>query len=142
MKTKEFIEKVETMGYKVYETKYKFYVSDDGDRTLLTVSKCHQFKTGLDYPDQLTPELFSLAVEYAKTPISKRSAKYHVGIKGLSLSTGERLYLNFDPINSNYFVSNLNGYFKNKFTEDEIYKLVNDPDFFLQTGNYETEEAE
>ena len=142
MKTKEFIEKVETMGYKIYETEYKFYVSDDGDRTLLTVSKCHQFKTRLDYQDQLTPELFSLAVEYAKTPIRKRSIKYHVAIKGLSLSTGERLYLNFDPINSNYFVSNLNGYFKNKFTEDEIYKLVNDHDFFLQTGNYETEEAE
>jgi len=142
MKTKEFIEKVETMGYKVDETEYKFYVIDDGERTLLTVSKCHQFKAGLNYPDPLTPELFSLAVEYAKTPVSKRSAKYHVAIKGLSLSNGERLYLNFDPINSNYFVSNLNGYFKNKFTEDEIYKLVNDPDFFLQTGTYETEEAE
>jgi len=142
MKTKEFIEKVESMGYKIYETEYKFYVSDDGEKTLLTVSKYHQFKAGLDYPDQLTPELFSLAVEYAKTPIRKRSIKYHVAIKGLSLSTGERLYLNFDPINGNYFVSNLNGYFKTKFTEDEIYKLVNDPDFFLQTGNYETEEEE
>ena len=142
MKTKEFIEKVEAIGYKVYETKYKFYVSDDGERTLLTVSKCHQFKTGLDYPDQLTPELFSLAVEYAKTPISKRSTKYLVGIRGLSLSTGDKLYLNFDPINGNYFISNLNVYFKYKFTEDEIYKLVNDSDFFLQTGTYETEEAE
>jgi len=142
MKTKEFIEKVESMGYKIYETEYKFYVSDDGEKTLLTVSKYHQFKAGLDYPDQLTPELFSLAVEYAKTPIRKRSIKYHVAIKGLSLSTGERLYLNFDPINGNYFVSNLNGYFKTKFTEDEIYKLVNDPDFFLQTGNYETEEVD
>lgn len=142
MKTKEFIEKVESMGYKVAETKYKFYVNADEEHTLLSVSKCHQFKAGLNYPDQLTPELFNLAVEYAKTPISKRSTKYHIKIKGLSLSYGEGLYLNFDPINGNYFVSNLNGYFKTKFTEDEIYKLVNDPDFFLQTGNYETEEAE
>lgn len=142
MKTKEFIEKVEAMGYKIYENEYKFYVSDDGKRTLLTVSKCHQFKTGLDYPDPLTHELFSLAVEYAKTPISKRSTKYHVKIKGLSLSFGEGLYLNFDPINGNYFVSNLNNFFKNKFTNDEIDELVNDPGFFLQTGNYETEEAE
>lgn len=142
MKTKEFIKKVEAMGYKIYENEYKFYVSDDGERTLLTVSKCHQFKTGLDYPDPLTPELFSLAVEYAKTPISKRSAKYRIKIKGLSLPFGERLYLNFDPINGNYFVSNLNNFFKNKFTNDEIDELVNDPGFFLQTGNYETEEAE
>ena len=142
MKTKEFIEKVEAMGYKIYETEYKFYVSDDEDKTLLTVSKYHQFKAGLNYPDPLTPELFSLAVEYAKTPISKRSAKQLVKIKGLSLSTGDELYLNFDPINGNYFVSNLNGYFKNKFTDDEIDELVNDPGFFLQTGSYETEEAE
>lgn len=130
------------MGYKIYETEYNFYVSDDGERTLLTVSKCHQFKTGLDYPDPLTPELFNLAVEYAKTPISKRSTKYHVKINGLSLSTGEGIYLNFDPINGNYFISNLNGYFKNKFADDEIDELVNNPDFFLQAGSYETEEVE
>ena len=143
MKTKEFIEKVEAMGYEVYETDYDFYVNaDDGERTLLKVSKYHQFEAGLNYPDQLTPELFSLAVEYAKTPISKRSTKQHVKIKGLSLSSGDGLYLNFDPINSNYFVSNLNGYFKNKFTDDEIDELVNDPDFFLQTGSYEIEEAD
>lgn len=143
MKTKEFIEKVEAMGYEVYETDYDFYVNaDDGERTLLKVSKYHQFKAGLNYPDQLTPELFSLAVEYAKTPISKRSTKQHVKIKGLSLSSGDGLYLNFDPINSNYFVSNLNGYFKNKFTDDEIDELVNDPDFFLQTGSYEIEEVD
>lgn len=142
MKNKEFIEKVESIGYKVYETEYKFYVSDDGERTLLTVSKYHQFKAGLNYPDPLTPELFSLAVEYAKTPISKRSTKYHVKINGLSLSSGEGLYLNFDPINGNYFVSNLNKYFKDKFTDDEINELVNDPGFFLQAGSYETEEAE
>ncbi len=142
MKTKEFIEKAEVMGYKIHETEYKIYVSAGEEHTLLVVSKYHQFNAGLNYPDPLTPELFNLVIEYAKTPISKRSAKYHVGIKGLSLSTGEKLYLNFDPINGNYFISNLNGYFKNKFTEDEIYELVNDPDFFLQTGNYETEEAE
>ena len=142
MKTKEFIEKVEAMGYKIYETEYKFYVSDDGERTLLTVSKCHQFKTGLDYPDPLTPELFNLAVEYAKTPISKRSTKQHVKIKGLSLSSGDSLYLNFDTINGNYFIANLNNFFKNKFTDDEIDELVNDQNFFLQTGNYETEEVD
>lgn len=142
MKTKEFIKKVEAMGYKIYETEYKFYVSGDEEKTLLTVSKYHQFKAGLNYPDPLTPELFSLAVEYAKTPISKRSTKQLVKIKGLSLSTRDGLYLNFDPINGNYFVSNLNRYFKNKFTDDEIDELVNDPNFFLQAGSYETEEAE
>lgn len=142
MKTKEFIEKVEAMGYKIHETEYKFYVSADVGHTLLSVSKCHQFNAGLNYPDPLTSELFNLVVEYAKTPISKRSTKYHVKINGLSLSTGDGSYLNFDQINGNYFVSDLNLFYKNKFTEDEIYELVNDPDFFLQTGNYETEEAE
>lgn len=142
MKTKEFIEKVETMGYKVGDREKVKIISDSDGRVILSVYENRQYNINSDYGVLLTPELFSIAVEYAKTPISKRSIKYHVGIKGLSLSTGERLYLNFDPINGNYFVSNLNHYFKNKFTEDEIYKLVNDPDFFLQTGNYETEEAE
>lgn len=142
MKTKEFIKKVESMGYKVAETKYKFYVNADEEHTLLSVSKCHQFKAGLNYPDPLTPELFSLAVEYAKIPISKRSTKQHVKIKGLSLSSGDGLYLNFDPINVNYFIADLNGYFKTEFTDDEIDELVNNPDFFLQTGNYETEEVD
>ena len=141
MKTKEFIEKVEAIGYKVKDGEKVKVILDIGGNVLLLVHEDGQYHIDSDYGASLTHELFSLAVEYAKTPISKRSAKYHVAIKGLSLSTGEKLYLNFDPINSNYFVSNLNGYFKNKFTEDEIYKLVNDPDFFLQTGNYETEEA-
>ncbi len=142
MKTKEFIEKVETMGYKVGDGEKVKIIRDSDGNILLSVYEDRKYNIDSDYGILLTPELFSLAVEYAKTPISKRSARYHIVIKGLSLSTGEKLYLNFDPINGNYFVSNLNGYFKNKFTEDEIYKLVNDPDFFLQTGNYETEEAE
>jgi len=142
MKTKEFIEKAESMGYKVENVDHVIFVAKNDDYTVLSVPDNRKYVIDCNYTNPAKPELFLLAVEYAKTPISKRSIKYHVAIKGLSLSNGERLYLNFDPINSNYFVSNLNGYFKNKFTEDEIYKLVNDPDFFLKTGIYETEEAE
>ena len=142
MKTKEFIEKVESMGYKVGNGEKVKIISDSSEEVILSVYENVQYNIDSSYGASLTHELFSLAVEYAKTPISKRSAKYHVEIKGLSLSTGEKLYLNFDQINGNYFIANLTGYFKNKFTEDEIYKLVNDPDFFLQTGNYETEEVE
>lgn len=142
MKTKEFIEKVEAMGYKVGDGEKVKIIRDSDGCIILSVYEDRKYNIDSDYGVSLTPELFSLAVEYAKTPISKRSAKYRVGIKGLSLSTGEKSYLNFDPINGNYFISNLNGYLKNKFTEDEIYELVNDPDFFLQTGNYETEEVD
>jgi len=142
MKTKEFIEKVEAIGYSTEIINNFTFVFDSNNDTVLSVSNDRQYVIDCDYLTPATPELFLIAVEAAKTPISKRSIKYHVGIKGLSLSTGEKLYLNFDPINENYFIANLTGYFKNKFTEDEIYKLVNDQDFFLQTGNYETEEAE
>jgi len=142
MKTKEFIEKVEAIGYKVGDGEKVKIIRDSDGCIILSVYEDRQYNIDSDYGVSLTPELFSLAVEYAKTPISKRSAKYHVGIIGLSLSTGEKLYLNFDPINGNYFVSNLNDFFKTKFTEDEIDELVNDPGFFLQTGNYETEESE
>lgn len=140
MKTKEFIEKVESMGYKVDSDEYTMFVKD-GHEEITSISKKRPFKIDTRYECQMGSSLFNLAVEYAKTPISKRSTKQLVKIKGLSLSTGDGLYLNFDPINGNYFVSDLNGYFKNKFTNDEIDGLVNDPGFFLQTGNYETEEA-
>lgn len=142
MKTKEFIEKAEAMGYKVENVDHVIFVAKNDDYTVLSVPDNRKYVIDCNYTNPAKPELFSLAVEYAKTPISKRSAKYHVGIIGLSLSTGEKLYLNFDPINGNYFISNLNGFFKNKFTEDEIDELVNDPDFFLQAGSYETKEAE
>ena len=142
MKTKEFIEKVETMGYKVENGERVKVIRNSSEVLILSVYEDRQYNIDSDYGASLTPELFSLAVKYAKTPISKRSTKLHVKIKGLSLSDGDGLYLNFDPINGNYFVSNLNHHFKDKFTEDEIYKLVNDPDFFLQTGNYETDEVQ
>ena len=142
MKTKEFIEKAKAMGYKVGDGGKAKVVRDSGGHVLLSAFEGGQYHIDSDYEIPLTPEPFSIAVKYAKTPISKRSTKYHIKINGLSLSTGEGLYLNFDPINGNYFVSNLNRYFKNKFTDEEIDELVNDPDFFLQTGNYEAEEAE
>ena len=142
MKTKEFIEKVEAMGYLTEIMNNLTFVFDSNNSSVLSISNDRQYGIDCDYKTPAIPELFNIAVEYSKTPISKRSTKQHVKIKGLSLSSGDGLYLNFDPINGNYFISNLNGYFKNKFTEDEIYKLVNDPDFFLQTGNYETEEEE
>lgn len=142
MKTKEFIEKVESMGYKIKIIDNLTFVFDGDNITVLSISNDRQYGIDCDYSTPATPELFSAAVEYAKTPISKRSTKYHVKINGLSLSNGDGSYLNFDPINGNYFVYSLNGYFKNKFTDDEIDELVNDPDFFLQTGNYEAEEAE
>lgn len=142
MKTKEFIEKVEAMGYLAVITNNLTFVFDSNNNIVLSISNDRQYGIDCNHNTPARHELFNLAVEYAKTPISKRSTKYHVKIKGLSLSSGEGLYLNFDQINGNYFVSNLNRYFKNKFTDDEIDELVNDPDLFLQTGSYETDEAE
>lgn len=142
MKTKEFIKKLESMGYKIEIIGNLTFVFNSNNSNVLSISNDRQYGIDCNYNTPATPELFLIAIEYAKTPISKRSTKYNVKINGLSLSTGEGLYLNFDPINGNYFISNLNGYFKNKFTDEEIDELVNDPDFFLQTGSYETEEAE
>lgn len=142
MKTKEFIEKVESMGYLTEIMNNLTFVFNSNNSIVLSISNDRQYGIDCDYNTPATPELFLIAIEYAKTPISKRSTKYHVKIKGLSLSTGNGSYLNFDPIKGNYFVYSLNRYFKNKFTDEEIDELVNDPDFFLQTGNYETDEDE
>lgn len=142
MKTREFLEKVEAMGYKFGDGGKVKVIRDNDGHAVLAVYEDGQYHIDSDYGISLTPELFSLAVEYVKTPTSKRSTKYHVKINGLSLSTSEGLYLNFDPINGNYFISNLNNFSKNKFTNDEIDELVNDPGFFLQSGSYETEEVD
>ena len=142
MKTKEFIKKVEAMGYSIEIIGNLTFVFDSNNSNVLSISNDRQYGIDCNYNTPATSEMFSVAVEYAKTPISKRLTKHHIKIKGLSLSSGDGLYLNFDPINSNYFVSNLNGYFKNKFTDDEIDELVNNQDFFLQTGIYEIEEVD
>jgi len=141
MKTKEFIEKVEAIGYKVGDGEKVKIIRDSDGCIILSVYEDRQYNIDSDYGVSLTPELFSLAVEYAKTPISKRSAKYHVGIIGLSLSTGEKLYLSFNPINGNYFISNLNGHFKNKFTSKAIEQLKQREDIPLDWNKVKLEET-
>lgn len=147
MKTKEFIKKVEAMGYKIYETEYKFWVSDDGERTLLTVSKCHQFKAGLNYPDPLTPELFSLAVEYAKTPVDEREEEKKHYIR---ICDGLLGYLNIDTTTNKMKVSDVyeiyNSYgvslIKTKFTDKDIEELKLRDDIPLDWKKVKLEEVE
>lgn len=79
MKTKEFIKRVEELGYKVHITNYAIYSENNGN-LLWMIYKKKQYK--LEIFDLTTEknakELFDLCVEYAKTPIEEREEKFYL----------------------------------------------------------------
>lgn len=73
MKTKEFIEKIDKLGYRIIIQSDRMSV-DNGETLLAVVYTTKQYK--LEIYDILTiqnaAELFNICIEYAKTPIEER----------------------------------------------------------------------
>lgn len=82
MKTKEFIEKVEAMGYLTKIINNLTFVFDSNNNTVLSISNDRQYGIDCDYNAPATPELFLIAVEHAKTPIEERKSakKYFIHV--------------------------------------------------------------
>ncbi|MGK1813652.1 hypothetical protein ACR91O_27195, partial [Klebsiella pneumoniae] len=80
MKTKEFIKKVESMGYSIKIIDNLTFVFNSNNSTVLSISNNRQYGIDCNYNTPATPELFSVAVEYAKKPIDERKEdkKYQV----------------------------------------------------------------
>lgn len=73
MKTKEFIKRVEDLGYTRFSTNERFIqICDHRGRTLAEVSreKLYHINTNKDEP--ITKTLFDLIVEYTSTPVEDR----------------------------------------------------------------------
>lgn len=95
MKTKEFIQRVEELGYKVHITNYAIYSENNGN-LLWMIYKKKQYK--LEIFDLTTEknakELFDLCVEYAKTPIEEREEKFYLQkIKSFYEVTKDEAYM-------------------------------------------------
>lgn len=84
MKTKEFIEKVEKLGYNIEIDWPTIYIKCDGC-ILARVDKARAYtiNTKAAFEVKNAEELFDLCVKYAKTPIKDREEKkkYHLYLK-------------------------------------------------------------
>ena len=73
MKTREFVEKVNTLGFGVVLTDLDVVVEDSNGSNLLVVQKSNQYVLDTDWSyfellkDELRAKLFGIAVEYAST---------------------------------------------------------------------------
>lgn len=78
MKTKEFVDKVNDMGYVVLISPIDIEVESPMGSTLLSVQKRNQYVVSTDWSsfesleDEIQAELFGIAVEYASTKPEER----------------------------------------------------------------------
>lgn len=127
MKTKEFIEEVEELGYKITGTKYDMFINSRG-AILVTVSKTKQYKIEIhSLFAKHADELLDLCVEYVKTPIEEREEEEREDEKKYCLRKIDRnfyegLFLNYDKYNNRWFLGDCigNTQYQTDFTCSEI----------------------
>ena len=137
MKTKEFIKRVEELGFivKVYDE--VIYVEFKGEKyyePVASISRKTYCKINTSYNAQerlsedTSQELYSIVFEYVLTPLEEREEpkKYYLRLpnhdKDVSLN-----YLNVDRTSGHFYIdNNMNGItLKTQFTQEEIDKLPN-----------------
>lgn len=124
MKTNEFIEKVEELGYDIEIDWPTIFIKCDGC-ILARVDKARAYtiNTKAAFEVKNAEELFDLCVEYARTPIEEREEekKYY-----LRMSDGFYIvcdkYLNFNKSAKHYVLhsKHQNDSYKTQFTQKEI----------------------
>ena len=73
MKTKEFIKRVEELGYTIFSTNEPFIeIYDHRERILAVVSREEQYQFNSISGEHITKTLFDLIVEYTSTPPEDR----------------------------------------------------------------------
>lgn len=140
MKTKEFVNKLETKGYKVLSLSQMDrgkLVLRNGESVAYIADE--DFRVNIKVP--IPQEDAELIICYAYKLLEEHSAnKYLVSIKGVNKHNS---YLTYNRDLNGYFIGNRNEdvYHKTHFTKSEIDNLVADPDFFLQDGSYILEDC-
>lgn len=103
MKTKEFIKRVEILGYEI--TKKQFidgtdyfviYNSFGGTMCYVAINKLFEMNIRLD--EYMSEELFDLIVEYAKTPVEdrKEEKKFYLKHRYFEIAGGGRGFFTID----------------------------------------------
>lgn len=121
MKTKEFIEKVEELGFAV-STVENYYVILN--KILVCAEICRTSnRVNLFHECLEKNDLLKICVEYAQTPLTEREEekKYYLRMKDTFYASAYR-YLNFDIYERAYVLHNNfeHKYYKMKFTQKEI----------------------
>lgn len=146
MKTKEFIEKVNKLGYKVKKVELgtKVYAEIESC-TVALVNEDFNNMVDLSYLSDMSDELFDLIVAYAKTPLEERKPAKRYMVKLFPHSEG---YLNVHYRYSNVVINEYTiggstelGSFRTKFTEDEIEELKKKPDLAIDWNKVKLEEV-
>lgn len=127
MKTKEFIKKVEELGYDSEISREDVLIKRDGCIfAMISRTSPYTMSTYTAFKVKHTDELLDLCVEYAKTPIEEREGeekekKYYLrALDSASAIMGR--YLNFDKSLNIYFLHSNCQYddYKTRFTKKEI----------------------
>ena len=144
MKTKEFIEKVEELGFDVevicykqddsIEIEHRIFIRNKENQCMvatLWVERVYEFDNNWAWFTKLIKEtkkkeLFDLLVEYSSTPIKEREEekKYYLKHKFIRFREGSD-YLNYKTKSKNYVLNSSTdtAKYKTKFTEQEIEEL-------------------
>lgn len=145
MKTKEFIKRIEDMGFLIVDNGFQFRIKNVIDCTIAYVNKEKMWTidTGLYDFQALELEdrekLFKTILDYTATPIENRkeSTKYY--IKHAQLTKGFE-YLNYNKLGKEWYLSAKYEHdtVKTKFSLDELPEFVHG---FLEKGEFVKEEV-
>lgn len=141
MKTKEFIKKVEKLGYRVEDTGFNLYLYS-GEDLVAFVGKKKQYVLEIYileiynfFLKQNAEALVDLCVEYAKTPIDEREEEEKFYLQKIKSFyevkiDKDNMFLILDMDDNSFFLSDvqfydkyMRGNFKTQFTQKEIDKI-------------------
>lgn len=130
MKTKEFIKRVEELGFEVFNEDGYLVVKDEYGYNLAYVNKTTLTQMSTDYMewdgvyDEDKTKLFDLIVEYAKTPVNEREEekKFYLKHRWFKPSPIYKNYLNYWIGNDEYWLDykNESKEIQTQFTLKEI----------------------
>lgn len=102
MKTKEFIKRVDILGFKTHKNNYcdgtkYFVIQNSFDVTMCHVAINKLFEMDIRFSEYMSETLVDLIVEYAKTPVEDREEEKKFYLKHRFLvEVGDCNYLNSD----------------------------------------------
>ena len=131
MKTKEFIKRVEELGYDIEISEVDVFIKYDG-YIIARISRTSPYTMSVyaAFRGRHAKELFDLCVEYAKTPIEERKDEEKFYLQKMKsfyeLEDDEWcMFLKLDLDDSAFFLSDVGQYdnCKTQFTQKEIDKI-------------------
>lgn len=143
MKAKEFIKRVEELGYSFSSSYYCWEIRNKKNHLIAVVSKDVLYKISTDsaywdvIPDEDKNKLLELIVEFASTPVEDREEEKKFYIKHKWIGDETLSYLQFDREHNCHMLNLAIGdnSWKKEFTEEEI-------EGFKQTFNTNLEDFE